>query len=128
MGWGGEVSLSSSPTCFIYSYLLCANVSILTYQNSTLPPPRRFNPTATPFAPSPSALANPYSTSPNPALEAPEMGRSGSGGVRIGRRVIGFGDSEAVDLETARERAERGRQMIEREESGLEGLGLGLGR
>jgi hypothetical protein len=54
------------------------------------------------------------------------MGRSGSGGVRVGRRVIGFGDSEPVDFEAARERAERGRERIGigREGSDIQGLGI----
>jgi hypothetical protein len=54
------------------------------------------------------------------------MGRTTSGGMRVGRRVIEFGDfPEPVDFDLARERAERGRERIIREESGkMEGLGI----
>lgn len=59
-------------------------------------------------------------------LQAPEMGRAASGGMVVGRRVIEFGDfPEPVDYDLARERAERGRERISREESHrLEGLGI----
>lgn len=52
------------------------------------------------------------------------MGRSGSGGVKIGNgRVIEFGDfPEQVDLRQARERVER--SWIARESSQPLGLGI----
>jgi hypothetical protein len=59
------------------------------------------------------------------------MGRTTSGGMRVGRRLIEFGDfPEPVDFDLARERAERVwlEREREREESfrgeGVEGLGI----
>lgn len=59
------------------------------------------------------------------------MGRTTSGGMRVGRRLIEFGDfPEPVDFELARERAEMVwlEREREREESfrgeGVEGLGI----
>jgi hypothetical protein len=60
------------------------------------------------------------------------MERSGSGGVRVGRRVIEFGDfPEAVEVEAARERVvrswgEMGRRRNGNGNEGVVGLGLGL--
>lgn len=58
--------------------------------------------------------------------QAPEMGRSGSGGVKVGNgRVIEFGDfPEPVDMREARERVER--TWVQRESS--QPLGLGIRR
>ena len=64
-------------------------------------------------------------------VRAPEMGRTTSGGVRVGRRLIEFGDfGEPVDYDLARERVdrawlerEREREEIFRGES-VEGLGI----
>ena len=59
------------------------------------------------------------------------MGRTMSGGMRVGRRVIEFGDfPEPVDADLARERVERSWEERERgrdrrrEISGMEGLGI----
>ena len=63
--------------------------------------------------------------------QAPEMGRSGSGGVRVGNgQVIEFGDfPDKVDMREARERVER--TLVAREGSlpiqMPEPLGVGLG-
>jgi hypothetical protein len=56
--------------------------------------------------------------------QAPEMGRSGSGGVKVGNgRVIEFGDfPEKVDMREARERVER--SWVAREGSQVLGLGI----
>ncbi|KAF4637819.1 hypothetical protein G7Y89_g285 [Cudoniella acicularis] len=78
-------------------------------------------------------------TSP-PIPQGEAMGRSGSGGVRIGdgRTMIGFGDfPEQVDIRGARERVERAlneRRLVRGESSGLESMigketvGLGIKR
>ena len=58
----------------------------------------------------------PFSPPPYPdgrEMGGEAMGRSGSGGVRVGGRVINFGDGlEGVVVDEARERAERGRERI----------------
>ena len=59
-----------------------------------------------------------------------ERRRSGSGGVKIGRRVIEFGDfPEPVDFEAARERVVRswGEREKEVEAARMRGMGSGLG-
>jgi hypothetical protein len=51
------------------------------------------------------------------------MTRSGSGGVRVGRQVIGFGDfPDTVEVSEARERADRAREAL-----GLTSREVGLG-
>lgn len=54
------------------------------------------------------------------------MGRTGSGGVRIGpRTVIEFGSGvPGVDVEEARQRAEIYRERIRREKARASGLGI----
>lgn len=111
---------------YIFSPLKTPNslCLVLTITSSTPLPQRRFDPTAPSFAPlsapmSPSTL---LSSRSNPEALQTNMARttsSGSGGVRVGERVIEFGDfPEPVALVEARERAQRGREKI----------GLGIGR
>jgi hypothetical protein len=51
------------------------------------------------------------------------MARSGSGGVRVGRQVIEFGDfPEPVEVMEARDRADRARAAL-----GITGREVGLG-
>jgi hypothetical protein len=51
------------------------------------------------------------------------MTRSGSGGVRVGRQVIGFGDfPDTVEVSEARERADRVREAL-----GITSREVGLG-
>ena len=73
----------------------------------------------TPFSP-----PAPYPT--DEQVQAPEMGRSSSGGVRIGpRTVIEFGTGvPGVVIEEARQRAERNRERIRREKAKSSGLGI----
>ena len=59
------------------------------------------------------------------------MGRTSSGGLRVGRRLIEFGDfPEPVDFDVARERADQAWLERERERAGnfrgerAEGLGI----
>jgi len=67
----------------------------------------------------PTYISNPPETQPL----APEMERTTSGGMRVGKKVIEFGDfPEPVDWEVARQRAERGR-MMQREMSGVQRAG-----
>lgn len=79
---------------------------------------------------SPRQIQSPFSPPvPYPAevsAEAPDMGRTGSGGVRIGpRTVIEFGSGvPGVDVEEARQRAEIYRERIRREKARASGLGI----
>ena len=55
------------------------------------------------------------------------MGRSGSGGIRVGDGLIQFGEREMVDTRRARARVEK--TWVERRESSLKGLGIsGVGK
>ena len=58
------------------------------------------------------------------------MGRTSSGGLRVGRRLIEFGDfPEPVDFDLARERADRNWLERERERESIRGEraeGLGI--
>jgi hypothetical protein len=86
------------------------------------PPPR---PDLTPWG-----VPRSFTTIEEPDPDTPrfggeEMGRSGSGGLKVGNGLIQFGETETVDTVRARARVER--TWIERQESELaEIVGLGI--
>ncbi|RDW84939.1 hypothetical protein BP6252_02529 [Coleophoma cylindrospora] len=96
---------------------------------------RLFNPQAPSF--SPRSSYGPYDSPPQPSAPYPtpemnqseggeDMSRSGSGGLRVGNRVIEFGDfPDAIDLALARERVRE--TWAARENQSSQGvLGLGI--
>jgi hypothetical protein len=113
------------------SQYLLSFFSLLTYR-SHFPPRSRpsFNPKAPIFLPRtqsqppgpsrhapPSPLSAPRTSPPYPEYRQQPSSRpmspSSSGGVRIGRRMIGFGDfPEVIDLDLARQRVERQRSEL----------------
>jgi hypothetical protein len=117
-----------------YVHSTISNNSPLPLTNFSVPPlpPRpNFNPTAPIFLPRtqsqppgpsrqmpPSPLSAPRTSPPYPeylqqASSRPMSPSSSSGGVRIGRRMIGFGDfPDPVDLDLARQRVERQRSEL----------------
>ncbi|TAQ89882.1 hypothetical protein B7494_g1819 [Chlorociboria aeruginascens] len=96
-------------------------------ENNPFQPRRGFNPAAPSFTPSPSyysanlppAPANSIISNQSPrqpatpkstpeSYQAPDMGRTLSGGLKVGKRLIEFGDiGDPIDYEIARERTER---------------------
>jgi hypothetical protein len=101
-------------------------------QHRTSPPHPLSNQFKPPARPNPTPWGVPRTFTPmeepdpaTPRFGGEEMGRSGSGGVKVGTRFVQFGETESVDTVHARARVER--TWVERSESGLrEAVGLGI--